>query len=111
MGIEQRRSPRINVNFFADWGWSPECPYYDRITSLSVSGCFLATKHELEAGQEIYIRWSSDGGGQVNVRGAVRYQIRVMEGAQPTGAGIEFVNVSLEVANRLQSMMESYGRN
>jgi len=108
--IEQRRNPRITVDFFADWGWSPECEYYDRVTSLSVSGCFLATKRELESGQEIYIRWSGDRSGPINLKGAVRYQLRVMEGAPPTGAGIEFVNPSGDVQKKLQALMQSYDR-
>ena len=104
--IEQRRHPRINVDFFADWGWGPECEFYDRITSLSISGCFLSTKRELAKGQEIYIRWTGDGAGQINLKGAVRYQLRVMEGAPPTGAGIEFVNVSMDAQRKLQALIE-----
>jgi hypothetical protein len=42
----------------------------------------------------------------ISVKGAVRYQIRVMEGAPPTGAGIEFVGVSSESAKKLQAVME-----
>src|SRR5436190_8994587 len=94
--IEQRRHPRLNVEFFADWGWGPECDYYDKVTSLSISGCFLATKRELSSGEEIYIKLSSHSSGTISLRGAVRYQARVMEGAPPTGAGIEFVGVSNE---------------
>jgi hypothetical protein len=109
--IEQRRHPRINVEFFADWGWSPECEFYDRVTSLSISGCFLATKRELESGQEIFLRWTADRAGTINVKGAVRYQLRVMEGAPPTGAGIEFIGVSSEAINKLQALVESYDRN
>ena len=104
--IEQRRHPRVNVDFFADWGWGPECEYYDRITSLSVSGCFLTTKRELETGQEIYIRWTSEAAGQISLKGAVRYLLRVMEGAPPTGAGIEFVNLSGDAERNLQALME-----
>lgn len=106
--IEQRRHPRVNVDFFADWGWGPECEYYDRVTSLSVSGCFLATKRELNSGDEIYMRWTEERAGQINLKGAVRYQIRVMEGAPPTGAGIEFVGVSSESQKRLQAVMETH---
>ena len=104
-----RKHPRVNVDFFADWGWGPECEHYDRITSLSVGGCFLATKRELSARTEIYIRWTADSVGMISVKGAVRYQIRVMEGAPPTGAGIEFVGVSSESAKKLQTVMEKQG--
>jgi PilZ domain len=103
--IEQRRHPRVNVDLFADWGWGPECEFYDRITSLSVSGCFLATKRELSSGQEIFVRLSGESAGTINLRGAVRYQLRVMEGAPPSGAGIEFLDVSIENARKLQAIM------
>ena len=106
--INQRRHPRLNVDFFADWGWGPECEFYDRITSLSLSGCFLATKRELHSGQEIYLKWSAERAGMITLRGAVRYQLRVMEGAPPTGAGIEFVGLSPEGQKKLQAVLESY---
>jgi len=105
---ELRKHPRVSVDFFADWGWGPECEHYDKITSLSLGGCFLATKRELGASQEIYIRWTADNVGMISLKGSVRYQIRVMEGAPPTGAGIEFVGVSSESQKRLEAVMESH---
>lgn len=105
---EQRRYPRVTVDFFADWGWGPECEYYDKITSLSLSGCFLATKRELNRGDEIYLSMREDGAGAINVKGAVRYQLRVMEGSPPTGAGVEFVGISADVQTKLQQMMNAY---
>src|ERR1041385_3882800 len=103
--IEQRRHPRITVDFFADWGWGPECEYYDRVTSLSTSGCFIATRRELSSGQEIYLKWTAERVGMISVKGSVRYQLRGMEGAPPTGAGIEFVNVSGEIVKKLQTLI------
>lgn len=105
---EQRKHPRINVDLFADWGWSAECEYYDRVTSLSLSGCFLATKRELNRGDEIYLRLREEAVGTVNTKGAVRYQLRVMEGAVPNGAGVEFVGISAEAQTKLELMMNSY---
>ena len=105
--IEQRRHPRINVDFFADWGWGPEYDFYDRVTSLSISGCFLVTTRDLASGQEIYLKWTAERAGTITLRGEVRYLLRVMEGAPPTGAGIEFVNVSEEVRKRLNALIES----
>jgi hypothetical protein len=106
--IEQRRHPRLNVDFFADWGWGPNCEFYDRITSLSMSGCFLNTKRDLSAGQEIYLKWTGEATGAISLKGAVRYLLRVMEGAPPTGAGLEFVSVSSEAEQKLQAMLDSY---
>ena len=106
--IEERRHPRLSVDFFADWGWGPECEYYDKITTLSISGCFLATRRELTAGDEIYIRWTGDRLGMINLKGAVRYQLRVIEGAPPTGAGIEFLDVSAQNQQKLQAILSQY---
>ncbi|HEX7722989.1 MAG TPA: PilZ domain-containing protein [Pyrinomonadaceae bacterium] len=107
--IEQRRHPRINVDFFADWGWGPEYDFYDRVTSLSLSGCFLVTTRDLASGQEIYLKWTAERAGTITLRGEVRYLLRVMEGAPPTGAGIEFVNVSEDIRKRLNALMENFG--
>lgn len=105
---ELRKHPRVNVEVFADWGWGPECEYYDKITSLSLSGCFLATRRELRSGDEIYLKLSVETNGAVNLKGAVRYQLRVMEGAPPAGAGVEFVSLSNEAQTKLQTVMNSY---
>lgn len=105
---ELRKHPRINVDFFADWGWGPECEYYDKITSLSLSGCFLATKRDVNRGDEIYLRLSSESCGLINLRGAVRYQMRVMTGAAPTGVGVEFVGLTNDSELKLQQVMNSY---
>ncbi len=78
------------------------------MTSISISGCFLATKRELNSGQEIYIRLTGEVAGTINLKGAVRYLLRVMEGAPPAGAGIEFINVSPDTKNKIQTVMNSY---
>jgi len=105
---ELRKHPRVIVEFFADWGWGPECEYYDKITSLSLSGCFLATKRELRAGEEIYLRLTGELAGAINLKGAVRYQLRVMEGAPPTGDGVEFIGVSSDAEQKLQAVLNNY---
>ena len=105
---ELRQYPRVNVDLFADWGWGPECEYYDKITSLSLGGCFLATKRELRSGDEIYLRLAVESNDSVSLKGAVRYQFRVMEGAAPNGAGVEFVGLSDDLQTKIQSVMNFY---
>src|SRR5260370_30515298 len=105
---ELRRHPRLNVDFFVDWGGSVECEYYDRVTSVSISGCFLATRRELRAGDEIFLKFSYESAGRINLKGAIRYQLRVMEGGLPTGAGVEFINVATESEKKLQAVMNGY---
>jgi hypothetical protein len=103
-----RRYPRVNVYLFADWGWGSECEYYDRVTSLSLGGCFLATKRELRAGDQIYLKLSDELLGKVNLKGAIRYQLRLMEGGPPTGAGIEFLSVPSESEEKLKAILQNY---
>src|SRR5258708_12558348 len=103
--IEQRRNPRVNVEFFADWGWGPECEFYDRVTSLSVSGCFLNTKRELVAGQEIYLKWTAEVAGAISLKGAVRNLLRVMEVAPPPEAGVEFLNLPADGETNLHPVI------
>jgi hypothetical protein len=43
----------------------------------------------------------------ISLKGAVRNQLRVMEGAPPTGAGIEFVGVSGDNERKLATLMNS----
>ena len=105
---DQRRHPRVNVDFFADWGWGPECEYYDRVTSMSISGCFLATRRELNRGDEIYLRLKTEAAGAINVKGAVRHQLRVMYGAPLAGVGVEFVGLSADALATLQKMMNFF---
>ncbi len=102
---ELRKHPRVNVDLFADWGWGPECEYYDKVTSLSLGGCFLATKRELRSGEQIYIKLAMESNGSITLKGAVRYQLRVMEGAPPTGAGVEFLGVSGDAQKKLMDVM------
>jgi hypothetical protein len=68
----------------------------------------MATKRELRSGEEIHIRLTGELAGTINLKGAVRYQLRVMEGAPPTGVGIEFVGVSTENQRKLQAVYDNY---
>ena len=105
--IEHRKHPRVDVDLFADWGWGPDCEHYDKITNLSLTGCFLATKRDLNRGDQIYLRLSSESSGVISLRGSVVYQLRVMEGAPPTGVGVEFVGISNDSQTKLQQLMNS----
>ena len=105
---QNRRHPRINVNFYADWGLGPECESYDKVTSLSISGCFLATQRELRIGESIHIKLPIET-RTLRLKGIVRRQLRIMEGMPPTGVGVEFIGVSGDDERKLQEMMNSYG--
>ena len=104
---ELRRHPRINVDFFVDWGRSAECEHYDKITSLSINGCFLATKRELGRGDETICGCAKRRPARLASQARSDISLRVMEGAPPTGAGVEFVGLSSEMQAKLQMMMDS----
>src|SRR5919199_6513928 len=103
---QNRRHPRVTVNFYADWGLGPECESYDKVTSLSISGCFLATQRELRVGEVIHIKLPVES-RTLRLRGAVRYQLRIMEGMPPKGVGVEFMGVSSDDERRLQEVVDS----
>lgn len=105
---DDRRNPRIQVDFYADWGLNAECEYFDKITNLSVSGCFLATQRELRAGDVIHLKWANEMMTALRLRGIVRYQLRLMEGMPATGVGLEFTGMSTDDVRRLEEFMASY---
>lgn len=104
---ELRKHPRVHVDLFADWGWGPECEYYDKVTSLSLGGCFLATKRELRSGDQIFLKLSANGNGSLVLKAAVRYQLRVMDGAPPAGAGVEFLGVTDDAQTKLLTVLNA----
>jgi len=106
--VELRQHSRVNVDFYADWDWGPECQYYDKITSLSAGGCFLATKKQLSPGQQVYLRLSTESCGIINLKGVVRYQLRVTDASPSSGAGVEFIDVSNDSRRKLEEFMHSH---
>ena len=105
---DDRKHPRIQVDFYADWGLSAECEYFDKITNLSMSGCFLATQRELRAGDVIHIKWANEMMATLRLKGIVRYQLRLMEGMPATGVGLEFTGMSGDETRKLEEFLASY---
>ncbi|MEK6337160.1 MAG: PilZ domain-containing protein [Acidobacteriota bacterium] len=103
-----RKHPRVNVDILTDWGWGSECESSDRISSLSLGGCFLATKHELHAGDRISLEFTDQAIGKVNLRGAIKYQLRLTEGGGPPGAGVEFISITEDSEKKLQAVLDGY---
>ena len=105
---EDRKNPRIQVDFYADWGLNAECEYFDKITNLSVSGCFLATHREVRAGDVVHLKWANEMMYMFRLRGIVRYQLRLMEGVPATGIGLEFTGLTSEDTRKLEEFVNSY---
>ena len=41
--VEQRKHERTTVDIHVYWGWTSDCPFYDRIISLSEGGRHATT--------------------------------------------------------------------
>ena len=97
--MEKRRHERARVSINVDWGETAYCLWHDRITSLSVGGCFIQTERELKAGHKICLRlWLRDG--ERILRGEVRYCL------ERVGVGVEFVELMERDKERLAELVE-----
>ena len=97
---ERRRHERVIVEIHVNWGWTEECPYSDRIISLSVGGYFLRTSRSSHKGQTVFLRfWLPE---ERTLRGEVRYHLERM------GMGVEFKGVTDEESRMLEALVEHY---
>lgn len=101
--MEKRRHERARVSISIDWGETAYCLWHDRVTSLSIGGCFVQTERELKTGHKIYLRlWLRDG--ERILRGEVRYCL------ERVGLGVEFFELMERDKERLSELVEHYRR-
>lgn len=99
--MERRRHERVRVSVRLDWGETAYCVWHDRITSLSVGGCFIQSGREVKTGQKIYLRlWLRDG--ERILRGEIRYCL------ERVGLGVEFFELMESDKERLAELIEHY---
>ena len=99
---ERRKHERVSIDIHVYWGWTEDCPFLDRIISLSPGGCFLRTSQGAPRGAEIFVKfWLPD---ERTLRGEVRYHLEKM------GVGVEFQELGAEEAERLDALVEHYRR-
>src|SRR5712691_12126088 len=97
---ESRRYARVKVDIYVPWGWTEECPFNDRITSLSAGGCFIQTKLKAQPGRTVYLRlWMPD---ERTLRGELRYSL------EKVGVGVEFKGLSDAQREVLLSLVSDY---
>ena len=97
---ERRKHERVSVDIHVYWGWTDDCPFQDRIISLSVGGYFLRTSQGAPRGTEIFVRfWLPD---ERTLRGEVRYHLEKM------GVGVEFMKLGAEETERLDALVEHF---
>ena len=98
--VEQRKHERVAVDINVHWGWTEDCPFYDRIISLSEGGFFLRTARGAPRDTRVYIKfWLPE---QRTLRGEVRYQM------DRWGVGVEFKGLSADEASNLAALVEYY---
>lgn len=104
-----RRHPRIKVSININWGATAECEYSgDRVTSLSLGGCFILTERLIKEGSTIHVRlWEMPGGKGV-FRGYVRYQLQLSPRHVPIGLGVSFDGLSPEEMDSLREVLMFY---
>jgi hypothetical protein len=97
---ERRRHERVSVDIHVYWGWAEDCPFQDRIISLSAGGYFLRTSQGAPRGTEIFVKfWLPD---ERTLGGEVRYQL------EKWGVGVEFMGLGAEETARLEALVEHY---
>ncbi|HEY9281854.1 MAG TPA: PilZ domain-containing protein [Pyrinomonadaceae bacterium] len=103
MYTEKRRHERARVSINVDWGETAYCLWRDRITTLSVGGCFIQTGRELKTEQKIYLRLWLRGGERI-LRGEIRYCL------ERVGLGVQFSELMESDKERLAELVEHYRR-
>lgn len=98
---ERRQHERVSVDIYAHWGWTDDCPYTDRIISISVGGCFVRTaRGEAERERPVFVRlWLP---AEKTLRGEVRYTLELL------GFGVQFKGLAEEDSAALENLMEHY---
>ena len=98
--IEQRRHERVTVDLHVYWGWTYDCPFQDRIISISEGGYFLRTERGAPRSQPVFVRfWLPE---QKTLRGEVRYHL------ERWGVGVEFKGLSADETALLNALVEYY---
>jgi len=99
---EQRRHERVTVDIHVYWGWTYDCPFLDRIISISEGGYFLRTERSAPRGQPVFIKfWLPE---QRTLSGEVRYHL------ERWGVGVEFRGLSADETSSLNALVEHYRR-
>jgi hypothetical protein len=98
--VEQRKHDRVAVEIHVEWGWTDDCPFHDRIISLSEGGYFLRTERGAPRGQPVFVKfWLSE---QKTLGGEVRYHM------ERWGVGVEFRGLSDVEMEQLIALVEHF---
>jgi hypothetical protein len=98
--VEQRQHERVSVDIHVYWGWTDDCPFHDRIISISEGGYFLRTERGAPRGRPVFIKlWLPE---QRTLGGEVRYHL------ERWGVGVEFRGLSAAETAGLNALVAHY---
>lgn len=99
---ERRRHTRVKADISVDWGFTRQCDFNDRLTSLSAGGCFIRTDRAADAGARLYVAmWMP---ARRVLAGVVRYNL------EGVGLGVEFTDVFIEERLTLERLVDDFAR-
>lgn len=96
----RRRYERVRASLPIDWGLTPDCLKHDRITSISVGGCFIQTREAVSASSVIHFRFFLSPEGERIVAGEVRYNL------EKVGLGVQFLNLTEHDRKHFQALVD-----
>lgn len=100
--MEKRRYERVRITMPVEWGTDDNCPFQDRITSISVGGCFIQTPRALKAGRTVSLRLFLSAGPARTLRGEVRYCL------DRVGLGVEFRGLMEREKEQIAELVEFF---
>lgn len=107
---DHRRHARAKVAINVDWGTTHACEFSgDRVTSLSLGGCFIQTVRQVKEGSAVYVRLWDMPGDRGTFRGVVRYQLQLSAKHAPLGLGLEFPDLDPEETANLKEVLNFFG--
>ena len=107
---EKRKHSRARVSINVDWGSTAQCEYSgDRVTSLSLGGCFVQTKRRVDEGNSVFVRLWEMSGRKGVFQGIVRYQFQLSPKHASIGLGIAFTKLGADDIASLQEVLNFYG--
>ena len=104
-GAEKRRRRRVRADLDCNWGWGDDARKRGRVSSLSVSGCFIVTTALVQQGTGIVVHLWLPERRWLKVRGHVLY---VME---RVGLGVGFDDLSEEEGAEFERLLDHLEEN
>jgi len=105
MGKINRRAKRVKTSIDINWGFNKKCPHAGTIINLTVLGCAIQNKDniEVEAGQIIMIRFWMPSERILKVEVVHRSLV----GSQ--GFGAKFVDLTDDDKDTLEQLVQLFG--